>query len=144
MALTEKEIKEYLKENKSVVLATTGEYGQPDLRSLGGYNFDGYTLYFGSAATANKVKQITDNSKVSVLVQHEGQVIPNFKNVTIYGIAEKLTGAAYEAAKKIIQERRPNAEFNEAEKSIFKVIPKKIKALDFSSKPEEQITVINL
>ncbi len=144
MALTEKEIQEYLKENKSVVLATAGADSQPDLRSLGGYNFDGFTLYFSSSAKANKVAQIADNSRVSVLVQHEGQVIPDFKNVTVYGIAEKLAGEEYEAGKKIIQERRPNAEFDEAVKSIFRVIPNKIKVLDFSAKQEEQVTVINL
>jgi nitroimidazol reductase NimA-like FMN-containing flavoprotein (pyridoxamine 5'-phosphate oxidase superfamily) len=144
MAITEKELLEYLKENKSVVLATAGADGQPDLRSLGGYNFDGFTLYFGSSATANKVKQIADNSKVSILVQHEGQVIPNFKNVTIYGVAQRLSGADYEEGKKIIKERRPNAEFDEAVKSIFRVIPGKIKALDFSAKPEEQLTVLEL
>ena len=144
MALNEKEIQNYLKENKSVVLATTGADGQPDLRSLGGYNFDGFTLYFGTSAKTNKVKQIADNSKVSVLVQHEGQVIPNFKNVTIYGVAKKLSGTEYEAGKKIIQERRPNAEFDENVKSIFKVVPGSIKVLDFTAKQEEQISVINL
>lgn len=144
MALTTQEIEEYLKENKAVVLATTGEEGQPDLRTLGGYNFDGYTLYFGSAATANKVNQIANNSKVSVLVQHEGQVIPNYKNITLYGVAEKLTGLEYEKGKKIIQERRPNAEFDENVKSIFKVTPKKIKVLDFSVKSEDKVAIINL
>lgn len=144
MALTQQEIHEYLKENKSVVLATTGAEEQPDLRVLGGYNFDGYTLYFGGSATANKVKQIAHNSKVSILIQHEGQEIPNFKNITIYGVAEKLTGAEYEKGQKIIQERRPNAEFDEKVKSIFKVTPKKVKILDFAAKPEEKITIIEL
>lgn len=144
MALAEQEIQEYLKENKSVVLATTGEEGQPDLRSLGGYNFDGITLYFGTAVKSNKVNQIAHNSKVSVLVQHEGQVIPNYKNITIYGVAEKLSGAEYEAGKKKIQERRPNAIFDEETKNIYKVTAKKVKILDFSQKQDEQTTIIDL
>lgn len=144
MALTRNEIYEYLKENKSVVLATTGKDGQPDLRSLGGYNFHGYTLYFATAANSNKVEQIADNSNVSILVQHEGQVIPDFKSLTIYGKAEKVTAEEYILGKQKIQERRPNLEFQENVRNIYKVIAKKIKVLDFSQKPEEQITFVNL
>ena len=144
MALSEQEIKEYLKENKSIVLATSDEDGQTDLRSLGGYNFDGYNLYFGTSANANKVKQIDRNSKVSVLVQHEGQVIPQYKNITIYGEAKRLTGAEYKLGVAKIIERRPNAVFDEDSKHIYKVIPNKIKILDFTESPEKQATVINL
>jgi nitroimidazol reductase NimA-like FMN-containing flavoprotein (pyridoxamine 5'-phosphate oxidase superfamily) len=144
MALSEQEIKEYLKENKSIVLATIDEDGQTDLRSLGGYNFDGFTLYFGTAASANKVKQIANNNKVSVLVQHEGQVIPQYKNITIYGEAKRLTGDEYELGKAKIIERRPNAVLEEDTKHIYKVIAEKIKILDFTETPEKQTTVISL
>jgi uncharacterized pyridoxamine 5'-phosphate oxidase family protein len=144
MAVTQNEILTYLKDNKSIVLASIGEDGKPDLRSLGGYNFDGYTLYFGTAASSNKVKQLANNSAVSILVQHEEQVIPNFKNITIYGTAEKLTGDEYEAGSKKIKERRPNAEFDEKVKNIYKVKANQIKILDFSADPKEQVTIIDL
>ncbi len=144
MAFTQEEITAYLKANKSVVLATVGEDGHPDLRTLGGYNFDGYTLYFGTAGTSGKVKQIAGNGNVTVLVQHEGQVIPDFKNITIYGTAEKLTGAEYEKGREKIRERRPNAEFDENVKNIYRVAAKQIKILDFTADPKAQITVINL
>lgn len=144
MAVTENDILTYLKDNKSIVLATVGDDGKPDLRSLGGYNFDGYTLYFGTGATSNKVKQLENNSNVSILVQHEGQIIPNFKNITIYGVAEKLSGDQYVVGKNKIKERRPNAEFDEGVKNIYKVTSNQIKVLDFLAPPEEQITIIEL
>lgn len=144
MAITKNEIETYLQESKSIVLATVDEEGQPDLRSLGGYNFDGYTLFFGTSAQSNKVKQLSKNNKVNILVQHEGQVIPQYKNVTIYGVAEKLTGTDYETGKSKIQERRPNIEFDEKEKNIYKVTAKSVKILDFSANTGEQTTVINL
>jgi pyridoxine/pyridoxamine 5'-phosphate oxidase len=144
MALTKNEILRYVRENKSIVLATAQESGQPDLRTLGGYNFDGFTLYFGTSSTSDKVKQIDGNNRVSVLLQQEGQDIKDFKNITIYGTAERLTGADYEAGKKKIRERRPNAEFDEKVKYIYKVTARQIKVLDFSEKPEDRITIIYL
>ncbi len=144
MALSQKEIYQYLSENKSVVLATTGKDGQPDLRSLGGYNFDGLNFYFGTTANSKKVEQIKDNSKVSILIQQEGQVIPDFKNITIYGEAKLLSGDDYIIGRQKIQERRPNADFQEGIKHIYKIIPSKIKILDFTAKPEEQTTIINV
>jgi general stress protein 26 len=144
MALSKKEIYQYLSENKSVVLATVGKDGQPDLRSLGGYNFDGFHLYFGTASNSKKVEQIKDNSKVSILIQHEGQVIPDFKNITIYGVAKQLSSDEYIIGRQKIQERRPNADYQEGVKHIYKIIPSRIKILDFTAKPEEQVTIINV
>lgn len=144
MALKENEIVEYLKENKSIVLATLGEDNQPDLRALGGYNFDHFDLYFGTSAKSNKVKQLEINNNVTILAQRENQTIPDFKNVTIYGEAVKLTGDDYIIGRQKIQERRPSAEFEEGIKNIYKVRAKIIKVLDFSKEPENQLTNIYL
>lgn len=142
MALNEKNLKEYIQNSKTIVLATVDENDNPNLRTLGGYNFKNYTLYFGTSNKSNKVNQIEKNNNVSVLIQHENQTIPNFVNVTIYGKAQKVQGDEYLEAADIIRKRRPNLTFQENEKSIFKVEANKIKILDFSEEPENQIKII--
>lgn len=142
MALVLEHIITYLKNSKSIVLATVDQNNLPDLRAIGGYNFDGYIFYFATAKTSKKVEQLLHNEQVAILAQHENQTLPNYSNVTIYGKAKKLTGAEYELGKAKILERRPNAIYEEASKNIYQVTPDRIKLLDLSKNANDQIQII--
>jgi uncharacterized pyridoxamine 5'-phosphate oxidase family protein len=142
MAFLLENIITYLKNNKSIVLASVDGDNLPDLRTIGGYNFDGLTLYFATAKTSKKVEQLLHNDKVAILVQHENQVLPNYTNLTIYGRARKLIGAEYERGRAKLLERRPNAIYEEDSKNIYQVAPEQIKILDLSKKANEQIQII--
>jgi uncharacterized pyridoxamine 5'-phosphate oxidase family protein len=142
MAFIFTDIITYLKNNKSIVVATVDEHNAPDLRTIGGYNFDGITLYFATDKTSNKSAQIAKNDEVAVLVQHENQVLPDFVNLTLYGKARRLTGAEFTTAKNKLLERKPYAIYDENSKNIYQVIPQQIKILDLSKKQSEQVRII--
>lgn len=142
MALLLENIITYLKNSKSIALATVDQNNLPDLRTIGGYNFDGYIFYFATSNTSKKIDQLQHNEHVAILAQHENQTLPNYTNITIYGKAKKLTGSEYEQGRAKILERRPNAVYEEESKSIYKVVPNQIKILDLSKKSNEQLLVI--
>ena len=132
----------YLKNNKSIVVATVNKHNTPDLRTIGGYHFDGITLYFTTDKSSSKVEQIAHNDEVAVLVQHENQVLPDFLNITLYGKAKQLAGADYDVAKHNILEGRPKVKYLDDSKNIYQVRPNVIKILDLSKKQGEQVRII--
>lgn len=143
MAKIPEDILTYIKENKTIVLATVDNDNQPDLRTLGGYNFDEAILYFATGKSSNKVGQIANHEKVTILVQSESQELNHFKNVTIYGRAQRLTGSDFEEGRKKILERR-QLPIDEESRFIYKVIPEQIKVLDFSKDSKEHISIISI
>lgn len=142
MALLLENIITYLKNSRSIVLATVDSDRLPDVRTIGGYNFDGYVLYFATAKTSRKAEQLLEKENVAILIQHENQVHPDYKNVTIYGKAKKLSGTEYDLGRAKILERRPNAIYEEESKNIYRVIPEQIKLLDLSKDANEQVHII--
>ncbi len=142
MALLLENIIAYLKNSKTIVLATVDQNNLPDIRTIGGYNFDGYILYFATSNTSKKVDQLQYNDHVAILAQHENQSLPNYTNITIYGHAKRLSGPEYEEGRAKLLERRPNAVYEEESKNIYKVIPEQIKILDLSKNSKEQIHII--
>ena len=142
MALLLENIITHLINSKTIVLATVDQNNLPDLRTIGGYNFDGYILYFATSNTSNKVDQLQYNDHVVILAQHENQTPPNYKNITIYGSAKKLSGSEYEHGRAKLLERRPKAVYEEESKNIYRVIPEKIKILDLSKDSKEQIHIV--
>lgn len=144
MAATEERIKEYLRMNQTIILATIDGDGFPDVRTLGGYGLSGYIIYFSTLNTSNKVRQIAGNNEVTIFIQHENQFISKFFNVTIYGEAILIENEAeYEKGKSLILTRKPSLKMNRNTHNIYKVIPKKIKALDFSEQNlNEKISII--
>ena len=142
MALLLENIITYLKNSKSIVLATIDSNQLPDIRTIGGYNFDGYVLYFATAKASRKAEQLLEKENVALLIQHENQVLPDYKNVTIYGRAKKLSGADYELGRAKILERRPNAVYEEESKNIYRVTPEQIKLLDLSKGVKDQVYII--
>lgn len=132
-----REIKKYIYENKSLVLSTVDEAGNPQLRHIGGYSIDGNDIVFQTGVNTDKTKEIAHNNNVALLFQHEGQQLP--KNITIYGRATKLeTGEALKAAD-LIKERRPQLNYDPQINVIFKVETESIKILDFAADPKQEI-----
>jgi uncharacterized pyridoxamine 5'-phosphate oxidase family protein len=145
MAIKEQEIKEYFKNSESLELVTVDESGEPDIRTLGGYGVSELNVYFATAKGSNKVNQLNSNNKVAILFQHENQEISSFINITIYGKAVLVKGQEFKTGKEIIAKRRPQITATEETHNIYRVDPKKIKVLNFSSSiPEERISYINL
>lgn len=140
MAITKSEIETYLNENKSLVLATVGLDGIPEVRHLGAYGVEGANVYFNTAANSGKIAQIQANSNVTVLFHHEGQLPPALKNVTVYGEAEILFGTEFERGVEIIKKRRPQAQINPEVNAVIRVNAKKIKLLDFAGQ-EKLVTI---
>jgi pyridoxine/pyridoxamine 5'-phosphate oxidase len=140
MAISKNDIEDYLKETKSVVLATVDKEGAPQVRHLGAYGVDGADVYLNTAADSEKVAQIKANPKVALLFHKEGQQIPNLKNITVYGEASILSGEEFDKAVDIIKKRRPQAQISRDVNVIIHVIPEKVKVLDFASE-DKLITI---
>ena len=140
----DKKINGYIENSKTAVLATVDSNNNPNIRTIGGFGIKEITIYFSTAKESSKVEQIKNNNKVSLLFQHENQVITDFVNVEIKGIAEELKDKdQFEEGFKYISRRRPQLKISEETHNIYKVVPKEIKVLDFSKeKPEERIQKI--
>lgn len=130
-------IKEYLYDNKSLVLSTVDEIGNPQVRHIGGYNIDGKDIVFQTGINTDKTKEIEHNNNVALLFQHEGQQAP--KNVTIYGRARKLDRVEAEKAAELIKERRPQLNYDPHINVIFKVETESIKILDFAAEKKQVV-----
>lgn len=146
MSASEEKIKEYLKSNQRIILATTDKEGSPDVRILGGYGLEGYTVYFSTVKASNKNSQLSENKNTAVLFQHENQFISKYFNITIYGEAALVEGSAeYEKGREIIQNKNPNIKVTKETHNIYKIVPKKLKVLDFGEpKLEERVTILQL
>jgi uncharacterized pyridoxamine 5'-phosphate oxidase family protein len=145
MAASEEKIKEYLKMNQTIILATTDMDGVPDIRTLGGYGLLDYVIYFTTLKTSNKVKQIESKKEVAVFLQHENQFISKFFNVTIYGEAILLEDESeYNNSKILILARKPSLKIRKETHNIYKVIPHKLKVLDYSEQNlKERISILD-
>lgn len=132
-----KEIRDYIYDNKSLVLSTVDEVGNPNLRHIGGYTIDGKDIIFQTRIDTDKLKEIDNNNNVALLFQHEGQQAP--KNVTIYGRAEKLDKTEAEQAANLIKERRPQLNYDPQVNVIFKVTTDSIKVLDFTAETKQLV-----
>ncbi len=132
-----KEIRDYIYDNKSLVLSTVDEVGNPNLRHIGGYTIDGKDIIFQTRFDTDKSKEIENNNNVALLFQHEGQQAP--KNITIYGRAEKLGKIEAEQAANLIKERRPQLNYDPQVNVIFKVTTDSIKVLDFAAETKQLV-----
>lgn len=144
MLVKENEIKNYLKETNTIELATVNEENQPVIRTLGGFVIDGFITYFSTSKETEKIKQIAKNNHVAILFQHENQIIPNFVNVTINGIAEDIEDLEeFNKVAQLIKIRRPHLNLTQEKNNIYKVVPKKVKILDFTKENiEERVKLI--
>ncbi len=146
MSASEEKIKEYLKANQRIVLATVDKEGSPDVRILGGYGISGYTIYFSTSKSSNKNTQIDSNNNIAVLFQHDNQFISKYFNVTIYGDAQLLdSNKEFEKGREVILNKNPNIKITVETHNIYKIVPKKLKVLDFGeSDIQDRTTIIQL
>ncbi len=145
MSINKEEIKTYLKDSKTLSLATVNEAGEPDIRTLGGYGVSDFEIYFATAKESNKVKQLKNKNEVAVLFQHENQIIPEFVNVTLYGKAVLAEGEDFITGKQAILERRPQLSTVIEGHNIYRLKTERIKVLDFkASTPSDRVHTINL
>ncbi|MCX7745378.1 MAG: pyridoxamine 5'-phosphate oxidase family protein [Clostridia bacterium] len=132
------DVLEYIEETKYVILATTGKEG-PSLRTLGSFANDELEIYFSTDNKTAKVGEINFNPNVSLLFQHEGQQLQNFRNVTLGGQAKRICcGNDRSKAIQILSKRNPRfkerAEKGELDQTaIFKFKPRSLKYLDFTN-----------
>ncbi|GEM_PF-4073709 len=77
MAATEEKIKEYMKMNQTIILATIDSDGVPDIRTLGGYGLSDYVIYFSTLKTSNKVKQLEEKKMWQFLYSTKISLYPN-------------------------------------------------------------------
>ena len=131
------EIHDYLVENKSLVLATAGLDGSPQVRHIGGYQVRDLDIFFLTTAGTEKTKEIEKNPQVAALFQHEGQAVP--KNITVYGKAGRLTGKEADDGAKLIQQRRPQLVYDPKINEIYKIEAETVKLLDFGRENKQEI-----
>lgn len=144
MSNINKEIGEYIESSKAAILATVDSNNSPNLRAIGGFGINDAAIYFATAKDTNKVEHIKGNNNISIIFQHENQVIPNFINVEVKGVAEELESKEqFEEGFKFIAKRRPQLKVTEKTHNIYKIIPSEIKILDFTKEnPDEKIQII--
>lgn len=130
-------IQKYIYDNKSLVLSTVDEIGNPQVRHIGGYTIDGKDILFQTGAGTDKTKELANNNNVALLFQHEGQQVP--KNVTIYGRATQLSRTEAEEAAKLIKERRPQLNYDPKINVIFRVETDSVKILDFTAVEKQTV-----
>ena len=136
MSVDNKEIEKYLNDTKLLVLATVSESNAPALRVLGAFGVDGYSVYFSTKATTNKVKHIANNPNVTGFFQHENQDGSKYIGVNVQGTAVQLSSQAdIDKAIAVIGGRSPK--FKEridkdglGSSLVFRVDPKEVKILD--------------
>lgn len=133
MALSKEQIEQYLKDTKTILLATVTEDNTPDIRILGAIGTIGTKVYFSTASNARKVAQLEKNPSVAVYFETPGQSFPNYINATLYGKAEEVTSK--ECIEKVIPEIRrnlPNFELT-PDKRLYVVKPEQIKIFNSSA-----------
>ena len=132
-----KAIKDYIYENKSLVLATVDEAGNPQIRHIGGYTIDGKDILFSTGKDTDKTREIANNNNVALLFQHEGQ--QELKNVTLYGKARKLNNEETVEAVELIKKRRPQLRYTPEANIIYRVESESVKVLDFSKEDRQVV-----
>jgi uncharacterized protein len=140
----------YIESSQLGILATTGKDNIPKLRVIRGFANDGVNLYFATNKDTEKVKNINENSNVTLFFQNEGQDFGSFTNLSVTGIA-KVVKDKEEINKAVdaISVRHPKlkktADDNQLDTSgtlIYKVDAKSVKFLD--REKSNKAEVVNL
>jgi general stress protein 26 len=133
------EIIDYIEQTQWAILSTVRNDGVPVPRTMGAFSQDngGKTIYFATLPDTGKTRDIKENNRVSLLFQHEGQSLAEFRNVVVLGNAsiidsdEELQRAVKGISSRspFIKERIENAGVETF--SFYKVGAAEIKFLDF-------------
>jgi uncharacterized pyridoxamine 5'-phosphate oxidase family protein len=146
MAVTTQKLKDYLNGNQTIILATVGIDGTPDVRTIGGFGITEFTVYISTAKDSNKVKQIEKENKVALFFQHDNEFISNHFNVTVFGRAALVnTEVEFNKGKDLILNRKPHLNISKETHNIYKITSESIKTVDLGEKkPEDRISILKL
>ena len=133
------EIVEYIEKTQLAVLSTVRADGTPVPRTIGAFALDngGKAIYFATLPDAEKTRHIRDNNRVSFLFQHEGQPLPEFRNVVLIGNAARLNDdSELGRAVELITSRSPYVKERIENEGVgtfgfYKINATEIKFLDF-------------
>lgn len=133
----QQEVVTYIDKTRFGVLAYVRNDGIPLVRSMGSFVPSGQDLYFSTRKEAAKVKEISDNGRVSFLFEHDNQELNQWKSVLLIGDAVRVdNGEEYSTAVELLSTRNPR--FRErvekgelAHTQIFKLKSGEIEFLDY-------------
>ena len=87
------EILSVLENGADMTIATVREDGYPQATTVS-YVSDGLTIYFGTAANSQKVRNLARDSKISITINLPYMSWDDIRGVSIGGIAERVGDAA--------------------------------------------------
>lgn len=139
LALTKKDVLDFIKDKKLLILATYGDH--PWIASVY-YSFDNdLNIYFITTPSTIHGKQMEKNKKVAAAIVDSHQKPSDVKRgLQIYGIVERVSGLnkvnyALRLWKDFLNVQRLDISYENMKKGlykgrIYKLIPKKIKLFD--------------
>jgi general stress protein 26 len=132
------EITDYANTSRFANLAYIRHDGSPVLRTLGSFALSGYDVIFSTKKEAAKVREISENNKVSFYFEHYGQQLSTWKSALFIGEAHKVENAReLDWAIGILSDRNPRFKDRIAKGELpniqlFKVNTRDIEYIDYS------------
>jgi general stress protein 26 len=132
------EITGYANTARFANLAYIRHDGSPVLRTLGSFALAGYDVIFSTKKEAAKVREISENNKVSFYFEHDAQQLPLWKSALFIGEAHKVEEAReLDWAVGILSDRNPRFKERIAKGELpniqlFKVNTRDIEYIDYS------------
>jgi general stress protein 26 len=132
------EITDYANSARFANLAYIRHDGSPVLRTVGSFALAGYDVIFSTKKEAAKVRDISENNKVSFYFEHDGQQLPLWKSALFIGEAHKVEEAReLDWAIGILSDRNPRFKDRIAKGELpniqlFKVHTRDIEYIDYS------------
>lgn len=132
------EITDYANTARFANLAYIRHDGAPILRTLGSFALAGYDVIFSTKKDAAKVREISENNKVSFYFEHDAQQLPTWKSALFIGEAHKVEDAReLDWAVGILSDRNPRFKDRIAKGELpniqlFKVNTRDIEYIDYS------------
>lgn len=134
-------ILKFFKSRKHAVIATIGEYGQPEAALIGFGETDGLEIIFGTYRTSRKYKNLKRSNKATFVIGWDND------NITVQyeGVARELSANEIDRYVSIYHEKVPSAAAfrNHPEQSYWIVTPTWIRYSDLNG-DEELIEEIKL
>jgi nitroimidazol reductase NimA-like FMN-containing flavoprotein (pyridoxamine 5'-phosphate oxidase superfamily) len=87
------EISDYVNATRFATLAYIRDDGSPVQRVFGSFALSEYDVIFSTRKVSAKVRDISANSKVSFLFEHESQELSTWRNALFVGEARKIEDA---------------------------------------------------
>ncbi|GAM10288.1 pyridoxamine 5'-phosphate oxidase [Geobacter sp. OR-1] len=135
------EITGYANGSRFATLAYIRHDGSPVLRTLGSFALADYDVIFSTKKGAAKVRDISENNRVSFYFEHDGQELSNWKNALFIGEAHTIEEQReLDWAVGILSDRNPRFKDRIAKGELpniqlFKVKTRDIEYIDYGKGP---------